>query len=396
MHTEILSSQRKDYTTNKALKRIMAERGIEISDMRKTVFLVDDEMINLKVGKNALSDAYNVFASESGESMLELINNVSPDLILLDVKMPGMDGYEVIRHLKANKNTADIPVIFLTSLNDEETEIKGLSAGAVDYIIKPFSAPSLLKRIEIHLLIESQKQKLLSQKTELQHLNNNLHQMVEDKTQTVTELKDAILSTMAELVEYRDEGTGGHIARTQSYVEILLRGMKEHGVYEAELEAVDESLALQSCQLHDIGKIAISDAILLKPGKLTPEEFEKIKEHTVFGEKVILKLKDKTIDSDFAEYARVFAISHHEKWNGCGYPRGLKGEEIPLLGRIMAIADVYDALVELRPYKAPYTHDEAVRIILEGKGNHFDPTLVDLFEKINVEFEKTARRLNVV
>jgi putative two-component system response regulator len=302
---------------------------------------------------------------------------------LLDVKMPGMDGYEAIRRLKANKNTADIPVVFLTSLNNEEMELKGLSMGAVDYIAKPFSAPLLLKRIEILLLVESQKRELL-------FFNNNLNQLVEEKTQTVTELKDTILSTMAELVECRDEVTGGHIARTQYYVKTLLRGMKAYGVYEAELADIDEGLAVQSCQLHDVGKIAISDAILLKPDKLATDEFEKIKEHTVFGEKVILQLKARTLDGGFAEYARIFAISHHEKWDGSGYPYGLAGEAIPLLGRIMAIADVYDALVEPRPYKEPYTHDEAVQIILGGRGKHFDPALVDLFEKVHLIFD--ARR----
>ena len=356
---------------------------------RKIIFLVDDEMVNLKMGKNALIDSYNVFAVESGESMLELIDEVIPDLILLDVKMPNMDGYEVIDRLKSNKKTAEIPVVFLTSLNNEAMELKGLSIGAVDYITKPFSAPLLLKRIEILLLVESQKRELLAQKRELLFFNNNLNQLVEEKAQTVIELKDAILSTMAELVEYRDEVTGGHIARTQYYVKILLRGMKEHGVYEADLADIDEGLAVQSCQLHDVGKIAISDAILLKPAKLSVDEFEKIKEHTIFGEKVILKLKAKTLDGDFAEYARIFAISHHEKWDGSGYPYGLTGEKIPLLGRIMAIADVYDALVEERPYKKPYTHDEAVKIILDGKGNHFDPALVDLFEKIHLGFNKS-------
>jgi len=357
-------------------------------DTRKTIFLVDDEIINLKMGKSALLDTYNVFALESGESMLELLDDITPDLILLDVKMPEMDGYEAIGRLKSDEKTADIPVVFLTSLNDEAMELKGLSIGAVDYIRKPFSTPLLLKRIEILLLVESQKRELLAQKRELLFFNSNLHQLVEEKTQTVTELKDAILSTMAELVEYRDDVTGCHIARTQYYVKSLIAGMKKHGVYEAELAEINEELAVQSCQLHDVGKIAISDSILRKPAKLTPDEFEKIKEHTVFGEKVILKLKDKTNDSDFAEYARIFAISHHEKWDGGGYPYGLVGEEIPLLGRIMAIADVFDALVESRPYKDPYPHDDAVRIILEGKGSHFDPILTDLFEKIHSEFKK--------
>ena len=272
---------------------------------RKTIFLVDDDMTNLTIGKKALSASYNVFTLSSGALMLKMLENLQPDLILLDVDMPKMDGHEVIRLLKEGKH-ADIPVIFLTSLNNEEMELKGLSLGAIDYIAKPFSAPLLLKRIEVHLLLEAQKHELL-------FFNNNLAQMVQEKAGTIIELKNAILSTMAEVVEYRDEITGGHIIRTQRYIKALFDAMKSGGVYGKEVSALDEELVLQSCQLHDVGKIAITDLILNKPGKLTPEEFEKMKTHTTFGEKVILQLKAKTRDSDFLEYARIFAVSHHEQ-----------------------------------------------------------------------------------
>ncbi|MCL2387618.1 MAG: response regulator [Defluviitaleaceae bacterium] len=350
---------------------------------KKVIFLVDDDMTNLMVGKKALSNAYKVFTLNSAAVMFEMLENLTPKLILLDVNMPEMDGYQAIEELKAQERFADIPVIFLTAHNNEEMEVKGLSLGAVDYITKPFSTPRLLKRIEMHLLVESQKKELL-------RFNNELSQMVEEKTATVVELKNAILSTMAELVEYRDKITGGHIVRTQRYIKALIDAMKSSGVYKRELSRLDETLILQSCQLHDVGKIAIKDSILNKPDRLTPEEFDEIKKHTTFGEKVILRLKKKTSDSDFLEYARIFAVTHHEKWNGMGYPNGLKGEEIPLLGRIMAIADVYDALVEVRPYKDAFTHEKAVEIIIKDKGSHFDPTLIDLFEKIHHQFEEIA------
>ena len=351
--------------------------------VRKTIFLVDDDMTNLTIGKKALSGHYNVFTLNSGQVMLDMLENLIPDLILLDVNMPEMDGYEAIRLLKSNKNTDDIPVIFLTALNEESMELKGFSLGAIDYIRKPFSTPLLLKRLEIHLLLVAQKQELLI-------LNNNLEQLVNEKSATVVELKDAILSTMAELVEYRDEITGGHIIRVQRYIKALMDAMKSEGTYANEVALLDEELVLQSCQLHDVGKIAVDDAVLNKAGKLTPEEFEIIKNHTTFGEKVILRLKEKTMDSDFLDYAQTFAVAHHEKWDGSGYTKGLKGEEIPLLGRMMAIGDVYDALVEPRPYKSAFSHEKAVGIILEGRGSHFDPLLADLFGKIHTKFETIA------
>ncbi|MCL2227260.1 MAG: response regulator [Oscillospiraceae bacterium] len=361
-----------------------------MNSRRKTIFLVDDDLTNLAIGKKALSSTYSVFTIDSGEAMLEMLEDITPDMILLDVNMPEMDGCEVIQRLKDNENTAHIPVIFLTALSDEDMELKGLSLGAIDYITKPFSAPLLLKRLEVHLLVEAQKRELVSQKHELLLFNNSLEQMVEEKTETVVELKNAILSTMAELVEYRDEITGGHIVRTQKYIKALISAMRKEGVYSDEVSKLDDELVLQSCQLHDVGKIAVKDHILNKPGKLTAEEFESIKTHTTFGESVILRLKAKTTDSDFLEYARIFAVSHHEKWDGSGYPKKQKGEEIPLLGRIMAIGDVYDALVERRPYKDAYSHKKSTGIILEGRGSHFDPLLTDLFDKINHEFEKIS------
>ena len=354
-----------------------------MGDRMKIIFLVDDDITNLTIGKKALTGHYTVFTINSGAAMLEMLEGITPDLILLDVNMPVMDGYQAIRELKSNKNTAAIPVIFLTALNDEEMELEGLSLGAIDYITKPFSTPLLLKRLEVHLLVESQKRELLV-------FNNNLSQLVNEKTQTVVELKNAIISTMSELVEYRDEITGGHIIRTQRYIKALMDAMKEKGLYKSEVSALDEDLVISSSQLHDVGKIAVKDSILSKPGKLTAEEFNDIKKHTTFGEKVILRLKEKTTDSDFIEYARIFAVSHHERWDGSGYPYGLKGEEIPLLGRMMSICDVYDALVEARPYKAAFPHEKTVRIMQEGRGSHFDPALVDLFGEIHNQFDKIA------
>jgi len=355
---------------------------------RKTLFLVDDDLTVLKIGKDTLSGHYKVITLNSVRALLEMTDKLLPDLILLDVNMPDVGGYEGIKLLKADERTSRIPVIFLTALNDEKTELEGLTLGAVDYITKPFSVPLLLKRIEIHLLIESQNRELV-------FFNNNLQQMVNEKTETVVKLKNAIISTMAEIVEYRDEITGNHIIRTQKYVKIILDALKNSGHYAKELSVLDAELVMQSSQLHDVGKIAISDIILKKPGRLSPEEFDEIKTHTVFGEKIISALKEKAMDDDFLEYARIIALYHHEKWDGSGYPYGLSGTDIPLIGRVMAIADVYDALVGVRPYKKALTHDEARKIVCDGKGSHFDPVLSDVFNNTHKMFETVLKETMV-
>ncbi|MDR0330219.1 MAG: HD domain-containing protein [Chitinispirillales bacterium] len=225
---------------------------------------------------------------------------------------------------------------------------------------------------------------------QLELRTNNLQRMIDEKTKSVVELKNAILKTMAELVEYRDDVTGGHIERTQRYLGILIDAMLARGVYAEEMASWDIKLVSQSAQLHDLGKIAVKDSILLKPGKLTDEEFESIKQHSVVGEEIIEKIITETTEREFLEHAKLFAGTHHEKWDGSGYPRGLKGAEIPLQGRIMAIADVYDALVSNRPYKKAFTHEEASNIISESRGTHFDPALVDIFLSVSDEFEKIA------
>jgi len=347
---------------------------------KKLVLLVDDNPANLRIGKNVLAEKYTVATCPSAEKMLGLLENNTPAVILLDVDMPEMNGYEAIKILKSKPETKNIPIVFLTARTESDDELTGLSLGAIDYITKPFQPPLLLKRIEAHILLEEQRK-------ELKRFNENLQKMVEEKTQSVIELQSALLKTMAELVECRDDTTGGHIERTQHGIKILLEEIEKEGLYSEETKSWDENLILQSCQLHDVGKISIDDNILKKPGKLTEEEFNIMKKHTTFGEKIIEKIETLAKESDFLNYAKTFAASHHEKWDGSGYPRGLKGENIPLLGRIMAIADVYDALTSERPYKKAFSHEEAVRIITEGSGTQFDPSLVELFTRTAEQFK---------
>jgi len=346
---------------------------------KELIILVDDNPTNLLAGINVLSEKYSVSTAPSAEKLFSLLENDKPDLILLDVDMPEMNGYETIKLLKAREETKNIPVIFLTGKTESDDELEGLSLGAIDYITKPFQPALLLKRIEVHLLVKKQT-------IELKNFNENLQKMVEEKTQDILELQDVLLKTMAEMVEYRDDITGGHIDRTRRGMQILLEEIERSGLYREETKDWDINQLLQPCELHDVGKISIGDNILKKPGKLNDEEFEEMKKHTVFGEEIINKIQSMTKESDFLKYARIFAISHHERWDGLGYPAGLKENDIPLLGRIMAIADVYDALISVRPYKEAFSHEEAVAIIMKGSGTQFDPLLVDVFTRTAEKF----------
>jgi putative two-component system response regulator len=343
------------------------------------VLIVDDNPVNLKMAKNTLINVFDVFTVPSVAKMRLLLKNVLPDLILLDVLMPDRGGYEAIIELKADERTSDIPVIFLTSKADAVSEMEGLSLGAVDYIIKPFTPQLLLKRVKIHMLIESQKK-------ELKYINANLEKLVKEQTSAIVELQGAILSTVSELVECRDDVTGGHVSRTAQTLRVLTEEMFRLGIYHEELRSWDMGLFLQSSQLHDVGKISIRDSILLKPGKLTDEEFDQMKKHAEFGEKIIDSIQQITSENAFLTYAKIMAGTHHEKWDGSGYPYHLAGEDIPLQGRLMAVADVYDALVSERPYKKAFSVKEAAWIIHDSFGSHFDPALEEAFETASARF----------
>jgi putative two-component system response regulator len=354
-----------------------------MENRRNRIILVDDNITTLTLGSFTLTAKYDIFTVPSGGKLFKLLEKVIPDLILLDIDMPEMDGYEVIKRLKASPHTADIPVIFLTGKNDIGSELEGLTLGAVDYISKPLSPPLLLKRIELHLLVESQKKTLLA-------FNNNLQNLVQEQAKTVMDLQNSILKTMADLVEYRDKKSGDYVERTRMYLKLLLSAMIEQNLYLDEIATWNQELLLKSSQLHDLGNISIKESILLKPGKLTKEEFNTIKNHTLFGVRIIDEIEKHVPENGFLKYAKIFAGTHHEKWDGTGYPYGLAGNGIPLQGRMMAIADVYNALVSPRPYKAPLVHEEATEIILDGRGTFFDPALTDLFGSISDQFSQAG------
>ena len=357
----------------------------DASAQKKKILVIDDMPDILNTVKAILTNQYTVYCVTNLATALSLLAKYSMDLILLDIEMPDMDGYEAIKRIKADSRFADIPVIFLTAKSDERSELEGFDLGAAEYISKPCSAPLLMRRIANQLLI-------VGQRRDLKDYADNLAEKVLEKTAEVINLQNAVLATVADLVEFRDRFTGGHISRTRAYLQAMTEELIREGAYADEVAGLDMDFFLPSSQLHDVGKIAITDLILNKPGMLTQEEFEVMKNHVTAGVNAIEKIMANAEEHAFLRHAVLFAGAHHEKWDGNGYPKGLKGKDIPLEGRLMAIADVYDALISVRPYKLAFSHDYARKIIVDGAGTHFDPVLVEVFKKVEGEFERIEMR----
>lgn len=354
-------------------------------DLRPTILIVDDTPDNIMLLSRLLKDRYNTKVANNGSTALQIANAVPGlDLILLDVMMPGLDGYETCRQLKANPATSEIPVIFLTANNQVEDEAMGLSLGAVDYIAKPISPPVLFARVATQLNLRSARR-------QLQEHNENLEKLVRERTAQLYLMQEAIIVAMASMAETRNHRTedfgGKHIRRTQHYVRALARHLQSHPRFAAELSDEAVELLYRSAPLHDIGKVGIPDRILLKPGNLDREEFELMKLHAVYGRDTVM-LVEKHIggSNSFLMFAREIAHSHQEKWDGSGYPQNLAGEQIPLSARLMAVADVYDALISKRVYKPAFTHQQALDVMRKGRGTHFDPDVLDAFFEIEAEF----------
>ncbi|MNB89879.1 two-component system response regulator [Pseudomonas sp. ACN5] len=352
-----------------------------------TVLVVDDTPDNLMLMADLLKDRYRVKAANSGETALRVLqNNPLPDLILLDIMMPGLSGHDVARLLQQDPRTRQIPIIFLTALASMENEIQGLELGAVDYITKPISPPLVLARVQTQLKIKAAADFLRDQ-------NDFLEQEVQRRTREVIAIQDVTIQAMASLAETRDNETGNHIRRTQHYVRLLAELLRDHPRFSQFLNDDSIRQLFRSAPLHDIGKIGIPDHILLKPGRFTPEEFEIMKTHTTLGRDAIQRAEDQLgLSVDFLRMAKEIAYSHQEKWDGSGYPQGLVGEEIPMSARLMAVADVYDALISRRVYKAGMPHDQAVQIIRQGRASHFDPDVCDVFLANAEQFHVIAER----
>jgi putative two-component system response regulator len=362
-----------------------------MSQVEPAVLIVDDERANIDLMVGLLKDDYRTLVATNGSQALRrAAGTPRPDIILLDVMMPEMDGHEVCSRLKADESTASIPVIFVTAMSDVGNEMEGFALGAVDYITKPISPPILLARVRAHL-----ENKLA--RDWIEDRNRVLEEMVAERTRELAATQDATILSMATLAETRDKETGNHIRRTQRYVGALADQLRTVPRYREEIDPHSVDLLFKSAPLHDIGKVGVPDGILRKPAKLTAEEYDEMKRHTIYGHEAILAtegaLASHSVSSaaaSFLSFAREIAYCHHEKWDGTGYPRGLKGEEIPIAARLMSLADVYDALVSKRVYKGAFSHDEAAQEIRAGRGTFFDPEVVDAFDAVEGLFRKIS------
>ena len=352
---------------------------------RPLILIVDASHDNALRVQSLLGERYSTRIAHDGLGALAVATEQPlPDLILLDTQTPDLNGYEVCRQLKSNPATRDIPVIFMSATSDFVSEQAGFDLGGADYITQPISPAVLLARVHTQLMQKRVADFLRDQ-------NTFLEEEVARRTQEVAAIQDVAIVAMALLAETRDSDTGNHIRRTQRYVKVLAWRLATHPRFASILTAKNIGLLYRSAPLHDIGKVGIPDRILLKPGKLTGEEFEIMKTHTTLGRDAIVHAeRDLGVNVAFLTFAKEIAYSHQEKWDGSGYPQGLAGDQIPVSARLMALADVYDALISRRVYKEPMSHDKAVAIIQQTRGRHFDPEVVDAFLDVQDNFRAIA------
>ena len=349
----------------------------------KTILLIDDDTAVLGVLRDCLRSHYRITIATDGQTALQRAQAL-PDLILLDVRLPDMTGHEVCARLQRDPATSHIPIIFLSS-NDTAADItRGLKLGAVDYVTKPVIPSIVLARVQTQL-------RLRDQRSHLEELVKERTQDLESRTAELLLSQELAIVALGSLAETRDNETGNHIHRTRAYVETMARRLKQLPRYANTISDHHWEMMWRSAPLHDLGKVGIPDSILLKPGKLTAEEFEIMKRHASLGFEALHAAETRTrTENSFLSVAAEIAQSHHERWDGTGYPGGFAGEDIPLSARVMAIADVYDALISRRVYKPPMPHEAALEIINEGRGRHFDPMILDCFMSDHDEFRRIA------
>jgi putative two-component system response regulator len=358
------------------------------------LLIVDDTTANLRLLSSLFSEkGYKVRSVINGQMALTAVRADPPDLILLDINMPDMNGYQVCELLKADESLADIPVIFISALDDLQDKVKAFTTGGVDYITKPFQTEEVLSRVKTHLTLRRTQNELLQARNDLLEINHHLEERVQKQVKQISSSHLATIFAMAKLAESRDSDTGRHLDRVRYLSRILTQELGKNEKYHEKIGQQFIDNVFEASALHDIGKVGIPDAILLKPGKLTAEEFEIMKTHTTIGSDPL-----RLVDEEFPGNALIrmgidIVEGHHEKWDGTGYPHGLKGETIPLVARIVALVDVYDALTSVRPYKAAFTHVESREIIVKDSGAHFDPELVACFLKVEDQFATIREKI---
>lgn len=364
-------------------------------DLRPLLLIADDQPATLLVLEEMLEDQFQLRLFNDGEGLLNYVRGGGHfDLVISDVMMPKVSGFEVCREIKANPATADVPVLFLSSLDSDNDEQQGLSLGAGDFIHKPFSPPSVLARVRNHLALASATRQLQQRNQELEALVVERTREVLRKGEEIISAQGATITALCSLAELRDNETGNHILRTQHYVKTLAEALQDHPRFCEQLNPDNINSLFKSAPLHDVGKVAIPDRILLKPGKLDAEEWEIMKRHCEYGRNAITKGASSMpggIEASYLKYAAEVAYCHHERWDGTGYPQGLVGDAIPLSARLMAVADVYDALISKRVYKPAFSHAQALEMILDGRGSHFDPDITDAFARVSNQFADIAR-----
>lgn len=351
--------------------------------MKKIILVVDDDKTNLMLAQKILLPDYRIAATNSGKAALKYLENNRPDLILLDINMPEMDGFEVMTQILQNEETASIPIIFLTADNQAETEIRCFQMGAMDFVGKPFIPDVLLSRVSKTIELEQYR-------SNLEKMVNEQAEMLMEDARRINNIQDSVIIGMANLIESRDGSTGRHVKNTQIYVKMIADELYKRHLFSDELTTDFIEEIRKAAPLHDVGKIKVPDAVLMKPGKLTEEEFEQMKTHTTQSKKIIQMIIGDVEDDHYVQLVEDIAMFHHERWDGSGYPMGLAGEDIPLAARIMAVADVFDALYEERVYKPPIRPVERIlQIMMEGRGTQFDPVIIDVFMEMMPEMKET-------
>ncbi|MCL2851614.1 MAG: response regulator [Defluviitaleaceae bacterium] len=341
-----------------------------LQGIKKMIFVVDDSDTNLAMAKQVLEKQFKVMTVSTGERLFSLLEKFRPDLILLDIEMPVMNGFEILERMKNSEGLKDIPIIFLTSLRDSKVEVRGLEMGIVDFISKPFSGPVLLNRVRVHLEVDA---------------------IIRERTAQAENMHYNMMFVLADLVESRDEKSGGHIWRTTRFMKALKQAMIDSDIYVDEMKQLDDKTIESAAMLHDIGKISIPDEILKKTDKFEPAEFEVMRTHAVKGEIIIETMIARTGGNKLLENAKYFAAYHHEKWDGTGYPYGLKGMDIPIQGRMMAVVDFYDNLIMSRPGKSALSDEEAMEIMMMEVGTYFDPEIGRVLPELGDKFAEIRR-----